>query len=102
MTLNIKRSGLLLLAAGVLGGTACSNRADPVDSTLKADLDAAGGSGIELAPAAARSQVVVSAIEGGAKAAPAPSANKPVPKPSPRPITHVATKQAPQQEVIEA
>ncbi len=91
MTLAMKRAGLAAVVAAVIGAGACNKNA-PVDDALKADLAAAGGnaSDLQLAGAAAKPQVVVSAIEGGPTSAPAKAAPTKVAKPSAKPVTHVA------------
>jgi hypothetical protein len=78
-----------------MGLAACSGKSQPMDSGLKQDLSAAGGSGLELAPQSAKSQMVVSAIEGGPTSAPAPAARKPVPKPTPKPNVQLAANRSP-------
>jgi non-specific serine/threonine protein kinase len=65
-----------------------------MDAGLQKDLAAVAPSGLELAPNAAKSQMVVSAIEGGPTSAPAPAAHKPVPKPTPKPATQLASNHA--------
>ena len=108
MTIPIKRAGLLVASAALIGAAACGNKNEPMDSSLKADIQSAAGGGIELAPTAAKSQMVVSAIEGGPKVAPAPAAKKPTPVRSRRPTVRTAEVQAPapepvkEQPVIEA
>jgi outer membrane biosynthesis protein TonB len=91
----MKRAGLIVAGAVLVGSAACSNKSESMDAALKADIESAAGGGIELAPTAAKSQVVISAIEGGPKAAPAPAAQKRAPAPSPRPATRVAEKPTP-------
>jgi hypothetical protein len=92
MTIAMKRAGLAAAVAALIGAGACSNKAQPVDASLRADLEAAGGStsDLQLAPTSAKSQVVVSAIEGGPESAPKKAATKPIPHPSPKPTIHVA------------
>src|SRR3954471_21974451 len=84
-----KRTGLVALTVALAGITACSQKSTPADAGLKNDLAAAAGGGgagdLELAPKRAQSQMIVSAIEGGPSAAPAPAAPKVAPKPTPRP-----------------
>ena len=81
-----RRASLFAVAAALVGAGACGT-SKPMDSGLKQDLAAAGANGLELAPTSARSQVVVSAIEGGPTFA--PTVRKAVPKPVPRPLAHV-------------
>ncbi|HEV8496152.1 MAG TPA: hypothetical protein VGQ56_04785 [Gemmatimonadaceae bacterium] len=93
MTISYGRVGLIAAIAALIGGTAC-NRSGPVaDEGLKRDLAAAGGGGLELAPTASRSQVVVSSIEGGPRSTPTRAAQKRTR--SPRPTVRVAERQAP-------
>jgi hypothetical protein len=95
MTISYGRVGLIAAIAALIGGTAC-NRSGPVaDEGLKRDLAAAGGGGLELAPTASRSQVVVSPIEGGPRSTPTRAAQKRTPTRSPRPTVRVAERQAP-------
>lgn len=75
MTISTMR--MRTLAAGlfvVAGSVACDN-GKALDDALSRDLAAAAGASgsLELAPKAATPQMVVSAIEGGPKAVPAPS-----------------------------
>ncbi|MDB4873854.1 MAG: hypothetical protein JWM41_300 [Gemmatimonadetes bacterium] len=78
-----------------------------MDDGLKKDLAAAGPTGLELAPKSGKSQMVVSAIEGGPTSAPAPASRKPVTKPTPRPATKLASNRtqapapAPQPKIAE-
>jgi hypothetical protein len=74
---------------------ACSrDRQNAVDPSLAADLQAVSGSSasgaLELAPASAKSRMVVSAIEGGPTAAPKRASVKLVARPTPRPAPRVA------------
>ena len=77
-------AGVSLIAAG-----ACSkngNGAASMDDALRSDLERAGATGLELAPKAGR-QLVVSPIEGGPRAAPAPAPHRvrtTVQRPAPR------------------
>lgn len=95
MTIPMKRAGLIAAGVALMGAAACSNKNEAMDSALKADIQSAAGGGIELAPTAAKSQVVVSAIEGGPKAAPAPAAKKPTPVKSRKPTVQAAEVEAP-------
>jgi outer membrane biosynthesis protein TonB len=94
---NTKRAGLVAAAIALIGAGACGKNSQPVDGSLKADLDAVAGnhSALELAPASAKSQMIVSAIEGGPKASPAPASRQTTPKPTPRPAARVAQRQQP-------
>ncbi len=89
-----KRTGLGILTVALAGLSACSDKTAPADAGLKRDLAAAVGTAgdLELAPKSAQSQMVVSAIEGGPSATPAPAPRKAVPKPTPRPVPQVAEK----------
>jgi len=107
MMTSQKSAFAALMTIGVtLGAAACSRPgSDPMDAQLKQDLAVVSGGSIELAPKAAPSQVVVSAIEGGPQAAPARASTvkraqskpvtKPVAKPAPRPTDRVAEAPAP-------
>ena len=67
------RTGLIAGVA-LIAATACSKKGSgsgSMDDALRADLEQAGASGLELAPKVGR-QMVVSPIEGGPRAAPAP------------------------------
>src|SRR5947207_1912547 len=95
MTISYGRVGLIAAVAALIGAAAC-NRGGPVaDEGLKRDLAAAGGGGLELAPTASRSQVVVSSIEGGPSSTPKRASQKRTPTRSPRPTVRVAERQAP-------
>src|SRR4051812_1374503 len=97
MTIAMKRTGLIAALAALIGAGACSNKTQPVDASLKADLAAAGGSNgdLQLAPSAAKSQMVLSAIEGGPQAAPKRAAPAPTPKPQVRQPARAAVRQSP-------
>lgn len=73
----------------LIGLAACS-KPQATDSGLERDLAAVGSGGLELAPNSARPQVVVSAVEAGPRAAPAPAVRKPTPRPTPRPAPRIA------------
>src|SRR5690242_13283914 len=88
MTVLTKRAGLIAGAVALVGAAACSNKSQPTDESLKSDL--------ELVSNAQKAQVVVSPLEAGPTSAPAPAAPKRIPKPSPKPVTHVAQRQPPQ------
>ena len=80
----------------VVSVAACSrDRQNAVDPALAADLQAVSGgsssSSLELAPASNKSQVVVSAIEGGPTSAPKRASTRPVYHPTQRPAPRVAT-----------
>lgn len=100
-----QRAGLAAATVAMIALAACSNKTQPADASLKADLAAATGASvagnasvdgdIQLAPTAQQSQTVVSAIEGGPTSAPKRASVKPVshtprPKPQPKPQTSVA------------
>ena len=82
------RTGLIAGVA-LIATAACSrngNRAASTDDALQSDLKQAGATGLELAPKAGR-QMVVSPVEGGPRAAPAPAAHRArtvVQRPAPR------------------
>ncbi|HTE47226.1 MAG TPA: hypothetical protein VK636_18395 [Gemmatimonadaceae bacterium] len=73
--------GLVATIALVIGGVACSNRAEPMDDGLKQDLAAA------RAPQA--SSLPISPLELGERAAPA------APKRAPQPVSRAAKRPAP-------
>lgn len=95
----MKRAGLSIAVAGLTVLGACSNKSQAVDESLKADIAAANGNAspndLQLAGSSNKSQVVVSAIEGGPESAPKKAAPAKVAKPSPKPVTHVAKQDAP-------
>jgi hypothetical protein len=95
MTASYGRVGLIAAVAALIGAAACNTSGSVADDGLKRDLAAAGASGLELAPTAGRSQVVVSAIEGGPTSAPKRAAPKRTPTTSPRPTVRVAEKHVP-------
>ena len=107
MMTSQKRAFAALMTIGMtLGAAACGKAgSDPMDAQLKQDLEAVSSGSIELAPKAAQSQMVVSAIEGGPRAEPARASTvkrtqskpvtKPVAKPAPRPAERVAEAPAP-------
>lgn len=88
MKLRYGRAGLIAGVAALIGAGACSKDGPVVDDGLTRDLAAAtGGSDLELAPKSARSQVVVSAIEGGPTASPKAA------------LTHTSQRRTPRQVV---
>lgn len=99
MKLRYGRAGLIAGVAALIGAGACSKSGPIVDDGLKRDLAAAAGGDLELAPKNARSQVVVSAIEGGPtasrKAGLARTSQPRTPRRVVRPTTRLATRQAP-------
>ena len=99
MKLRYGRAGLIAGVAALIGAGACSKSGPIVDDGLQRDLAAAAGSDLELAPMNARSQVVVSAIEGGPaaspKSAPARTSQPRTVRRVVRPTTRVVTRQAP-------
>ena len=99
MTLRYGRAGLIAGVAALIGAGACSKSGPVVDEGLQRDLAAAAGSDLELAPTNARSQVVVSAIEGGPAtsptAAPTRTSRPRTPRRVARRTSRVATRQAP-------
>ena len=98
MKLRYGRAGLIAGVAALIGAGACSKSGPIVDDGLQRDLAAAAGGDLELAPKNARSQVVVSAIEGGPagspKSAPARTSQPRTPRRVVRPTTRVVTRQA--------
>ena len=97
MSTSIKRTGLVSAIVALASVAACGNKQQEIDPSLKADLAAVGGSSsdLQLAPSSAKSNVIVSEIEGGPKAAPKRAAQVPTPKPTPRRAPQVASKQLP-------
>lgn len=93
--MNTKRASQLICTLAVTATAACGKSA-AADNGLARDLAAAKGStsGLELAPRAGASQVVVSAIEGGPQAAPARTAHAPAAKPAARPAPSRAAPQS--------
>jgi hypothetical protein len=92
MKVAYRRVSFGAAAAAMFGVAACSGGSKPMDDGLKQDL-AASSSALEMAPSAAKPQVVVSAIEGGPQSAPAPAAHRVIPKPTPKPAPRVASNQ---------
>jgi hypothetical protein len=97
MTISIKRTGLVSAIVALASVTACSNKQSEIDPSLKADLAAVGGSSgdLQLAPNSAKSNMVVSEIEGGPKAAPTHAATVRTPRPTPQKAPPAAEKQLP-------
>jgi hypothetical protein len=89
-----RRVGLIAGIATLIGAAACNKSGSVADDGLRRDLAAAGASGLELAPTASRSQVVVSAIEGGSTSAPRRTSLRRAPSPAPRGTARVSAKQA--------
>lgn len=93
------RVGLIAACAALIGAAACNREGSAVtDDSLVRDLaaaGAAGASGLELAPSAARPQVVVSAIEAGQTSAPKRATPKRTPSPAPHSTPSVAKQQRP-------
>ena len=85
------RIGMVAAAALLAGVAACSNKSPAADPSLAADLKAATGGDVELAPQGNPGQVVVSPLEGGPQSAPKKVAPQRVFKPSPRATTRVAS-----------
>jgi hypothetical protein len=94
MTMSHGRVGLIAGIAALIGTAACNKSGPVADDGLKRDLAAASASGLELAPTASRSQVVVSAIEAGPMSAPKRTSTRRAPSPAPRGTAHVSAKQA--------
>jgi hypothetical protein len=78
---------LIAAAAALIGVAACSNKSRPMDESLKQDIAA-----VRAAPSA---QMVVSALEAGESAKPAPAARKRAPQPVNHPAKHVASNRTP-------
>ena len=82
------RTGLIAGVA-LIAAAACSKKGSgsgSMDDALRADLEQAGATGLELVPKVGR-QMVVSPIEGGPRTAPAPAAHRvrtTVQRPAPR------------------
>jgi outer membrane biosynthesis protein TonB len=86
------RVGMVAAVALFAGAAACSNKPQSVDAAFAADLKAASGGGVELAPRGNPAQVVVSPLEGGPQAAPKKAAPQQVNKPSTHAVTRVASR----------
>jgi hypothetical protein len=99
MKITHGRVGLIAACAALIGAAACNRDSAAVsDDSLVRDLAAAGAggaSGLELAPVAARPQVVVSAIEAGQASAPKRATPKRAPSPAPHTTPSVAKQQRP-------
>lgn len=95
--MNTKRRSQLIGATVILAAAACGKSASPVDDGLARDLAAikSASSDLELAPRAAKPQVVVSAIEGGPQAATARAPKAP----STRSESHAPQTRAPKPAV---
>jgi hypothetical protein len=93
MTMSHGRVGLIAGIAALIGAAACNKSGPVADDGLKRDLAAASASGLELAPTASRSQVVVSAIEAGPMSAPKRMSPRRAPSPAPRGMSRVNAKQ---------
>lgn len=89
------RIGIVAAAALLASAAACANKPQPADAALTADLKAASGGDMELAPKGNPSQVVVSPLEGGPQSAPKKAAPQRVYKPTPRAETRVASRTEP-------
>jgi hypothetical protein len=85
------RIGMVAAAALLASAAACSNKSPAADPSLAADLKAATGGDVELAPQGNPGQVVVSPLEGGPESAPKKVVPQRVLKPSPRATTRVAS-----------
>ena len=94
MSILYRRVSFGAAAAAFAGLAACSGGTKPMDDGLKQDLAATSSSSLEMAPAGAKPQVVVSAIEAGPQSAPAPAAHKVIPKPTPKPAPRLASNEA--------
>ena len=99
MKITHGRVGLIAACAALIGAAACNRDQSTVsDDSLVRDLAAAGAggaSGLELAPSAARPQVVVSPIEAGQTSAPKRATPKRAPSPAPHATPSVAKQQRP-------
>lgn len=91
MTTLIKHAGFIATVGALIGASACGGSDRSMDDGLKHDLAAISGSGIELAPKAAQSQVVVSPIEAGEKSTPVRATRTPIARPTTRPAPRVAS-----------
>jgi hypothetical protein len=93
-----KRTGLVSAIVALAAVSACKNDTAEIDPSLKADLAAVSGgtaSDLELAPSSSKSTMVVSAIEGGPKAAPKPAAKLQTPRPATTKAAPAPVKRAP-------
>jgi len=84
---TLQPTRLIAAAAALIGVAACSNKSRPMDESLKQDIAA-----VRMAPSA---QMVVSALEAGESAKPAPAARKRAPQPVNRPAKQVAQNRTP-------
>jgi hypothetical protein len=79
---TLQPARLIAVAAALISVAACSNKSQPMDESLKQDIAA-----VRAAPSA---QMVVSALEAGEAATPAPVSHKRAPQPVKRPAQQVA------------
>jgi hypothetical protein len=84
---TLQPTRLIAAAAALIGVAACSNKSPQMDESLKQDIAA-----VRMAPSA---QMVVSALEAGESATPAPGARTRAPQPVNRPAKQVAQNRAP-------
>lgn len=84
---TLQPTRLIAAAAALIGVAACSNKSPQMDESLKQDIAA-----VRMAPSA---QMVVSALEAGESAKPAPVARKRAPQPVNRPAKQVASNHTP-------
>jgi hypothetical protein len=93
MNATYRRASCVALTSaflGMLSVAACSNASKPMDDSLKQDLAAAGGSGLDLATSSATASLVISPDEAGPGAMPQRAVRKPSVKPAPKPAEHLA------------
>lgn len=84
---TLQQTRLIAAAAALIGVAACSNKSQPMDESLKQDIAA-----VRAAPSA---QMVVSALEAGESATPAPVSHKRAPQPVNHPAKQVAQTRTP-------
>lgn len=87
--MRVRHKASLIIGTFVgVAATACG-KSSAVDTSLASDLAAASGkvSSLELAPQSSESRLVVSAVEAGPEASPAPRAPR---APAAKPTTHAA------------
>jgi hypothetical protein len=84
---TLQPARLIAAAAALIGVAACSNKSPQMDESLKQDIAA-----VRAAPSA---QMVVSALEAGEAATPAPVSHKRAPQPVNHPAKQVAQNRTP-------
>ena len=97
MTRAFKRAGLIAVGSALIVAAACGSN-EEMDESLKRDLASVSGNGVELAPRAQSSQLVISPVEAAPASAPAAASRKVAPKaPTRAPIRVATTAPVPEQ-----